>query len=658
VKRIIYEVFGEGLENLEKLAGLIYRKTAGNLLYIKQCFNLILDNKGIYYESKVNIWRLDREKAMEVNLPDTVADIINSKIGSLSPEAKRISEIASCVGSRFKAAVSNGLISGYPDGSFRPHDNITRAEAITVLNNAKSIFSFLSEKITKPGNLDIKPDIVDSGSSGRIILFYNLGDDFTKGSVIFQLPAGITAEAGRDWVAISGTGRDTEILWLEPANIQKGGREVWVTDVTAAKRSVVMLLLEGITMPEPGYHVFKVVADADGPGEKLPTENDYYGSADSFSYYETIDLFSRIPPGYEGNLEISPQSAKSGSKQTITLTYTFGNDFNEGCIEFNLPEEITFTAGQDKVTINGIEKILSEDDISDNGQWVHIREITAQKGDKLTMTTYDKLIPEAGAYFFAVRTDVDGEEGSKPATLGSGREFMALLSYKEAIDNYNAVESFFKAINEGDAEAAIALLADNVVYVDNYLDGFLYLEDIKENIEEIIHSLIQNETRLRNDDSTIRKLSENVWQVEGISTDYSDLVIAELYPDEGYKGFRYTSKFFVEDNKINYIEFLWNLEDELLWNKLTNNPIGYSTYLNDSDEIEVVTVVPGMPADKAGIRPGDIIVAVDGKYVQDMKFGIKEAALRVSGKAGTKVKLTIKREGQVFDIEVERAASW
>jgi len=119
-----------------------------------------------------------------------------------------------------------------------------------------------------------------------------------------------------------------------------------------------------------------------------------------------------------------------------------------------------------------------------------------------------------------------------------------------------------------------------------------------------------------------------------------------------------TSKFFVEDNKINYIEFLWNLEDELLWNKLTNNPIGYSTYLNDSDEIEVVTVVPGMPADKAGIRPGDIIVAVDGKYVQDMKFGIKEAALRVSGKAGTKVKLTIKREGQVFDIEVERAASW
>lgn len=555
-------------------------------------------------------------------------------------------------------AVHNELLSGYPDGSFRPQGNITRAEAITVLNNAKSIFSFLSEKITKPGNLEIKPGIVDSGSSGRIVLFYSLGDDFTKGSVIFQLPAGIKAVAGRDWVAISGTGRDTEIIWLDPDNIQNEGREVRVTDVTAAEGSVVMLLLEGITMPEPGFHAFKVIADADGSGEKLPTENDQYGPTELFSYYETTELFSRIPLGYEGSLELSPQSAKSGSKQTISLTYTFGNDFNEGCVEFSLPEEISFTAGQDKVIINGVEKILAEEDIGDNGQKVHIKGITAQKGDRLTMTIYDKLIPEAGAYFFAVKADVDGEEGSKPATLGSGREFMAFLSYTEVTDNYNIVESFFRAINEGDAEAAIALLADDVVFVDNYLDGFLYMDDGKENVEEIIKSFIKYESRMKYDDSNIRKLSENIWQVEGIVNDYSDIIIAEMYPDEGYEGFRYTSKFFVTDNKICYIEFQFNLEDELLWDKLTGGPIGFSTYLNDSDEVEVIACVPGMPADKAGILPGDIIVAVDGIDVQDMKFALEEVAIRVSGKAGTKVKLTINRDGQVFDIEVERAASW
>ena len=120
---------------------------------------------------------------------------------------------------------------------------------------------------------------------------------------------------------------------------------------------------------------------------------------------------------------------------------------------------------------------------------------------------------------------------------------MAFLSYTEATDNYNIVESFFRAINEGDAEAAIALLADDVVFVDNYLDGFLYMDDGKENVEEIIKSFIKYESRMKYDDSNIRKLSENIWQVEGIVNDYSDIIIAEMYPDEGYEGFRYTSKF-------------------------------------------------------------------------------------------------------------------
>lgn len=101
VKKILYEVFGEGIVNLEKLAGLIYRKTAGNPLYIKQMLNLLLDNKGLYYDGEGCSWCLDPEKAMEVNLPDTVTDIVNSKIESLSIEAKRFLEIASCIGSRF-----------------------------------------------------------------------------------------------------------------------------------------------------------------------------------------------------------------------------------------------------------------------------------------------------------------------------------------------------------------------------------------------------------------------------------------------------------------------------------------------------------------------------------------------------------------------------
>ncbi|MFY9218419.1 MAG: hypothetical protein WAO46_08690, partial [Tepidanaerobacteraceae bacterium] len=42
---------------------------------------------------------------------------------------------------------------------------------------------------------------------------------------------------------------------------------------------------------------------------------------------------------------------------------------------------------------------------------------------------------------------------------------------------------------------------------------------------------------------------------------YTDVLINELYPDESYKGFRYVSKYFVTDDKICYVEFLWNQDD-------------------------------------------------------------------------------------------------
>jgi hypothetical protein len=236
---------------------------------------------------------------------------------------------------------------------------------------------------------------------------------------------------------------------------------------------------------------------------------------------------------------------------------------------------------------------------------------------------------------------------------------MAFLSYTEAKDNYAIVDSFVKSMNEGNADAATALLADDIVYIDNYMDGYMYWDEGKENVRaEFIEYYINVENYNENDDSTIIKLSDNVWQVEGLSRDYTDVLINELYPDESYKGFRYVSKYFVTDDKICYVEFLWNQDDEMAWHELINGKIGIFGYENDKNEIVIQGCVPGMPADKAGLMPGDIIVAIDELYISDMKYGEDEAWLRLSGKAGTKVTLTINRNGQVFDVEVERVAGW
>lgn len=67
------------------------------------------------------------------------------------------------------------------------------------------------------------------------------------------------------------------------------------------------------------------------------------------------------------------------------------------------------------------------------------------------------------------------------------------------------------------------------------------------------------------------------------------------------------------------------------------------------DFLTVVSPIEGSPAEAAGIRPGDMIIAIDG---EDMAgYTPEEARQRVLGEAGTTVVLTIQREGESEPLE-------
>jgi carboxyl-terminal processing protease len=67
----------------------------------------------------------------------------------------------------------------------------------------------------------------------------------------------------------------------------------------------------------------------------------------------------------------------------------------------------------------------------------------------------------------------------------------------------------------------------------------------------------------------------------------------------------------------------------------------------------VIAPIEGSPAEKEGIRSGDVIAAVDGTSLDGLT--IEEARNKIRGKKGTKVTLTIEREGAApFDVEITR----
>ncbi|RYL93643.1 S41 family peptidase [Sporolactobacillus sp. THM19-2] len=61
------------------------------------------------------------------------------------------------------------------------------------------------------------------------------------------------------------------------------------------------------------------------------------------------------------------------------------------------------------------------------------------------------------------------------------------------------------------------------------------------------------------------------------------------------------------------------------------------------NRVSVVSPIKGSPAEKAGIRPNDQIVSIDGKTTEGLD--INEAVSRIRGKKGTVVKLGIRRPG-------------
>jgi carboxyl-terminal processing protease len=74
----------------------------------------------------------------------------------------------------------------------------------------------------------------------------------------------------------------------------------------------------------------------------------------------------------------------------------------------------------------------------------------------------------------------------------------------------------------------------------------------------------------------------------------------------------------------------------------------------EEGKIKIISPIEGTPADRAGLKPGDVITHLDGKPVDGMS--LRNAVNAMRGRPGTQVKLTIVREQTApFDVAITRA---
>lgn len=70
----------------------------------------------------------------------------------------------------------------------------------------------------------------------------------------------------------------------------------------------------------------------------------------------------------------------------------------------------------------------------------------------------------------------------------------------------------------------------------------------------------------------------------------------------------------------------------------------------ENDLLTVITPIEGSPAARAGIKPGDLIIAIDGKSTQGLS--VDEAVKSLRGPKGSTVKITIQSQGDKNPREV------
>lgn len=81
--------------------------------------------------------------------------------------------------------------------------------------------------------------------------------------------------------------------------------------------------------------------------------------------------------------------------------------------------------------------------------------------------------------------------------------------------------------------------------------------------------------------------------------------------------------------------------------------IGAELGKDASGTIQVISPIPGFPAEKAGLKAKDLIIEVDATSTTG--FSISEAVSKIRGEANTTVKLKVVRDGEELNFEIKRA---
>lgn len=179
--------------------------------------------------------------------------------------------------------------------------------------------------------------------------------------------------------------------------------------------------------------------------------------------------------------------------------------------------------------------------------------------------------------------------------------------------------------------------------------GPAWCRSVKAALQDSPKAIVDQVWQLVNREYVDGKFNQQNWvaiRQELLSKNYSSR-------DEAYVAIRGALQ------KLNdpYTRFLDPKQYEALTSQTSGEVSGIGIRMEVNSKTKRLTVVEAIensPALRAGVKPGDQIVAIDGKLTQNMK--VDDASKLIRGKAGTPVTLRLLRDGKSdFNLNLTRA---
>jgi C-terminal processing protease CtpA/Prc len=192
------------------------------------------------------------------------------------------------------------------------------------------------------------------------------------------------------------------------------------------------------------------------------------------------------------------------------------------------------------------------------------------------------------------------------------------------------VQSFIEYYNKGDADSVIGLLSKDIVTEQKLGDQESKSIDVKSVHETIKHNVLWNHY------IKVLKWADNGENIISIQIEES----GDEYKMIGIDTISTEMAFEIKDGKIIKIRNVIDKNTVDLMTSKANGGIGVKIEISP-DFIIINEVAQGLPGDKAGLKKGDMIIAIDGIKCSAMREG--EGFLRLRGPINSKVTLTISR---------------